>query len=196
MAGVSFHLDDSLAQDILSRIERAASRPTGAMHAIGAHFVMSAQRNIETETAPDGSKWPPLSPRTANQRVGRRGARRGYDHMLRVTNRLYASISYVATDRSMEWGSNVEYARVHQLGGVIQMPARQGKVTLKSIRRKGGGIRSRFARAGTKGSETRDVEIRAHQVRIPARPYLGISPFDRDEVPEVVAVYLRSEVGR
>ena len=193
MPGVTFVLDDAEALGALDRLRRAAEHPRGGMEAIGAHFVFSSQRNIETETSPEGVRWPPLSPRTANKRIGK--GRRGYEHMLRVTTQLYRSIVYEATDASVEWGSNVEYARVHQLGGVIDMPAREGTVTLKSIRRKGGGIRSRFARTGTRGATSRVVSIRAHQVRIPARPYLGISALDRDEVPLIVADYLRSEVG-
>jgi phage virion morphogenesis protein len=193
MAGVTFVLDDQLAREALSALERAALNPERAYHAIGAHFVFSTQRNIELERAPDGTPWPRLSPRTAVHRIGRRV--RGYDHILRVTNRLYQSISYQVS-AGVEWGTNVEYGRIHQLGGTINMPARQGAVTLKSIRRKGGGVRSRFVRAGSKGSTTRPVSISAHQVRVPARPYLGISADDRAAVPAIVADFLRSEVGR
>lgn len=193
MTGVSFTLSDAEIQGALGRLARAASHPRQAMDAIGAHFVFSTQRNIETETAPDGQRWPRLSPRTAAQRVGK--GRRGYDHMLRVTARLYKSITAEATDTSVEWGTNVVYGRIHQLGGVIDMPARAGTVTLKSIRRKGGGVRSRFVRKTVKGAETRPVNIRAHQVHIPARPYLGISPQDGQAVPEIVADHLRSEAG-
>lgn len=189
MAGVSFTLDAELAQETLNRVERAAADPAGAYHALGAHFVFSTRRNFETETAPDGSKWRPLSPRTAAKRVGR--GRRGFDHMLRVTTRLYQSVSYNVLPDGVEWGSNLAYARIHQLGGTITMPPRQGSVTIKNIRRKG----NRFVRLGTKKAETRAVAIRGHQVRIPARPYLGVSAFDRAEVPEIIADYLRREVG-
>lgn len=194
MAGISHSIDAQLATDTLGRLERAAGNPEGAYHALGAHFVFSTQRNIEMETAPDGSRWPRLSPRTAEKRVDK--GQRGYGQMLRVKNRLYFSIAYQVLPDGVEWGSNVEYARIHQLGGVITMPPRQGKVTLKRIRRQGGGIRSRFARHGAKGGEERLVSIRGHQIRIPARPYLGISAADRQEAPEIIAEYLRSEAGR
>jgi phage gpG-like protein len=122
--------------------------------------------------------------------------RSGFDRMLRLTNRLYQSISYNVLPDGVEWGSNVVYARIHQLGGVIDMPARRGSVTLKRIRQKGGGIRSRFARTGAKGGELREVSIRGHQVRIPARPFLGISAFDREEVTEIIADHIRQETSR
>ncbi len=191
MTGVAFTLDDAAARAALVRAAEAAARPRGAMGAIGAHFVFSSQRNITQETSPDGVRWPPLSPRTAQKRIGR--GRRGTENMLRVKNRLYASIAYDAADAAVEWGSNVRYARVHQMGGVIDMPPRAGSVTLKKIRKKGG-IRTRFARTGAKGGEVKTVSIRGHQVRIPARPYLGISAWDRQRVPEVVTEYLEREV--
>jgi phage virion morphogenesis protein len=190
MAGVSFTLNDTLAEEALSRLERAADRPAGAYDAIGAHFVFSTQRNIEQQTSPDGHPWPRLSPRTASRRIGR--GRRGFDHMLRVTNRLYSSVSYQALPDGVEWGTNIVYGRIHQLGGVIDMPAREGQVRLKNIRRKG----NRFVRKSAKGGVDRAVTIRGHQVRIPARPYLGIPAYDREAVPEIVADYLRSEVGQ
>lgn len=194
MAGIAHTLDAKELIDGLARLERVSADPGGAFPAIGAHFVFSTQRNIELEHSPEGKRWPRLSPRTAAKRVGK--GRRGFDHMLRVTNRLYQSISYNVLPDGVEWGSNLVYARIHQLGGVIDMPARRGSVTLKRIRQKGGGIRSRFARTGAKGGELREVSIRGHQVRIPARPYLGISAFDREEVTEIIADHIRQETGR
>lgn len=195
MPGVSFVLDDQAARDALQSLRRAAVNPVGALHSIGAYFVMSTQRNIEQERSPEGQPWPRLSPRTAAKRIGK-GRRRGYDHMLRVRNRLYHSIAYGVLPDGVEWGTNVPYARIHRLGGVIAMPARNGTINLKKIRKKGGGVRSRFVRAGTKGAEARQVSIRAHQVRIPARPYLGISAADREEVPRIVVDYIRAELGQ
>jgi phage gpG-like protein len=194
MAGISSSLNAQELIDGLARLERVSQNPQGAFPAIGAHFVFSTQRNIEHETSPDGKRWARLSPRTAAKRVGK--GRRGFDHMLRVTNRLYQSVSYNVLPDGVEWGSNLVYARVHQLGGVIDMPARRGSVTLKRVRQKGGGIRSRFARTGAKGGELREVSIRGHQVRIPARPYLGISAFDREEVTEIIADHIRQETLR
>lgn len=192
--GVTISIDDREVLGALDRLRGAVADPTGLTHALGAHFVFSTQRNFETETAPDGTPWPRLSPRTAEKRVGR--GRRGYDHMLRVTTRLYRSVNYSADAGGVEWGSNLVYARVHQLGGMIDMPAREGRVRLRSIRQKGGGIRSRFASKRSKTAIEKIVQIRGHQVRIPARPYLGISAYDRERVPEVGVEYLESEVGR
>lgn len=193
MAGVSYALDDKTALEALARLKRAAGDLDGAMHALGGHFVFSTQRNFETETAPDGSKWRPLSPRTAEKRIGkgRNARKRGYSHILRVTARLYQSIAYRVLPDGVEWGSNLVYARIHQLGGTIDMAPRQATVTMKNIRRRG----NRFVRSGTKDATSRVVSIRGHQITIPARPFLGISAMDRQEVPLIVGDYLRKEAG-
>lgn len=191
MAGVSHNLDNNDALDALGRLERAAENPAGAYHRLGAHFIFSTHRNFETETAPDGKKWRPLSARTAAQRVGR-SRRRGFDHILRLTNRLQQSVDYNVLPDGVEWGSNLVYARPHQLGATIDMQPRSGTVNLKNIRRKG----NRFVRPGVKGAESRVVAIRGHQVTLPARPFLGISAYDRQEVPAIVEAYIREEVGQ
>lgn len=191
MAGISHNLSENGASDALGRLQRVAENPAGAYDRLGAHFVFSTHRNFETETAPDGKKWRPLSPRTAAQRVGR-NRRRGSDHILRLTNRLQQSVSYSVLPDGVEWGSNLVYARSHQLGAVIDMPPRSGTVNLKNIRRKG----NRFVRPGTKDAESRIVAIRGHQVTLPARPFLGISAYDRQEVPAIIEDYLREEVGQ
>lgn len=191
---VSFVLDDRAVRQSIEMLERAAANPRAAYQAIGAHFVFSTQRNIETEQAPDGRRWPALSPRTANRRIGRRRLR-GYGHMLRVTNRLYQSISYDVLPEGVAWGSNLKYARIHQLGGAIQVAERQASITLKKIRRQGGGVRSRFVRKGTRGGKERSVKVGAHEIVVPARPYLGVSDTDRQAVIDIVANHLRAEAG-
>lgn len=187
MAGVSFTLTDSDVVAGLAKLQQVVASPQRAYDALGAHFVFSSQRNIETETAPDGSKWRPLSPRTAAKRRGK--SRRGTAHMLRVSARLYQSISYQALESGVEWGSNLVYARIHQLGGEIDMPERSATISLKNIRKKG----NRFVKLGTRKATERIVSIRAHQVRVPARPYLGISAYDREAVPQIVADEIRAE---
>ena len=73
------------------------------------------------------------------------------------------------------------------------MPARQGTVSLKSIRQKGGGLRTRFAKRGSRGAQDRDVSIRAHTVTIPARPYLGVSDADRQRLTEIATAHLTGD---
>lgn len=187
MTGIRLTLNAEELASELERIEKVASRPAAIYDAIGAHLVFSTQRRFETETGPDGAPWQRLSPRTANRRIGRR--QRGYANILRQSTRLYRSISHVADERGVEWGTNVEYAAIHQLGGEIKQPERQQRLFLKTIRRKGA-ARTRFVSPGTKNAMERDVAIKAHTIKIPARPYLGVSQADRQRIAEIVAEQL------
>jgi phage gpG-like protein len=148
---------------------------------------MSTQRHIETERGPDGP-WPRLSRRTANARIGRR--RRGYEHMLRVTNRLYSSMTPASGSDFAAVGSNLAYAAIHQEGGTIDMPARQQTINL-STNKTG---RRRFVRSAAKRKESRRVDVKAHQVKIPARPYLYVDETDRAELVRIAQDGLRREV--
>ena len=190
---VSFQIDDKELLDKLNLLAASSERPQAMMHAIGAAMVQSTQRRFEREMGPDGRPWPKLSPRTANKRLGR--GRRGYAHMLRVTGRLYQSISYQADGVSVAWGTNVVYGPIHQLGGTIDMPARSQRIYLRKIR-KGGKTRNRFGKASHKTAEPRDVNVGPHTINIPARPYLGLSAADREEIIATAVDFYRKEVGQ
>lgn len=84
---------------------------------IGAMLLTSTQDRFEKEQGPDGSPWAPLvAP------VGR--------PILRDTVRLFQSLTYAVGRNQVEVGSNVVYARIHQLGGqtgrghAAEIPAR------------------------------------------------------------------------
>lgn len=187
MTGVQIRVDDRQAIETIDRVVRVAENPAAIMADIEAYLVFSTQRHIETERGPDGP-WPRLSPRTANKRIGRR--RRGYDHMLRVSNRLYSSITGDSGADFAAVGTNVIYGGVHQFGAVIDMPERQQDVHLST-----GRGRRRFVSAARKRKETRRVSIGAHQVSIPARPFLYLDETDRAEIERIAEDGLRREAG-
>lgn len=69
---------------------------------IGASLLTSTQRRFEDEQAPSGAPWDPI------QRDG---------SILRDSGHLYQSLTYVAGQSQVEVGTNVVYARIHQMGG-------------------------------------------------------------------------------
>ncbi len=85
---------------------------------IGAAMVVSTKLRFEHERGPDGDPWLP----------SHRALVEG--HTLRNKNRLYDSLTHVASPQGVEWGSNVLYAGIHQLGGkagrggAVEIPAR------------------------------------------------------------------------
>ena len=152
MAGVSLHVDDAVVQAALGRVSDRMTNARGLYDNIGAAMVVSTQMRIEREQAPDGSPWP------KSLRVLIEGG-----NTLRLSGRLYQTITHIADDHGVEWGSDAEYARIHQMGGTI-VPKTAGALYFKLP----GNLGWRFASS----------------VTIPARPYLGI---DDDDMAEIVA---------
>lgn len=186
--GIKLALDDQAILDRLGQLSRAAENPAGAMAAIGAYLVTATQRRFEREAGPDGQKWQRLSPRTAQRRVGR--SQRGYEHILRVKNRLYSSIVYEAEPNRVEIGTGIAYAAAQQLGAEIKIPEREQDIHLGKTNRG-----SRFVKASRKRKETQRVKIGAHTVTLPARPYLGVDQADHAEILAIVEDFLRTEAG-
>lgn len=110
-----------------------------ALKDIGMSMVVATQRRFEAETDSTGRPWRPLSAATLASRAGGRlYTRRGRltaratrlmnsGRILRNSNRLFASINHQLDARGVEIGSNLVYARIHQLGG---QAGRGRKVTI------------------------------------------------------------------
>lgn len=110
------------------------------MTRIGAAMKGQTVRRFSQGEGPDGQPW---------EKSKRAEAEQG--QTLVDTARLRASISFSAAPLEAHVGSNVVYARIHQLGG----------------------------QAG-----------RGRKITLPARPYLGLSADDREEIEALVAAHL------
>lgn len=140
--------------------------------AVGERLLVSTKSNFEKQAAPDGTPWQTLSRRRIKQREAQKLTP---IHILRARGYLAGSINYNVDAGQVEIGSPVEYAGIHQLGGVIQQAARAAKIYRK--RGEDGSIGRRFVKKSEADVVT-DVTIPARSIRIPARPFLGISATD------------------
>lgn len=127
MAGVRSTLkwDDTDAQRMLRDAARRCENLSPVMKSFGEHMMVSTGKRFDTETAPDGTPWAPLSPATLRvkkggkilQEMGRRGG-------------LLGTIVYQAEARKIAIGTNKVYGAIHQLGGMagrnrkVKIPAR------------------------------------------------------------------------
>ena len=195
MTGVQITINDDEVNAMLARVEKAGADTQPLMAEIAGAMLLSTQRRFETQTGPDGTPWQRLSPRTAARRLNRKGTRRGFDNILRVSNRLYDSIVGEASATEAAVGSNVTYAAAHQLGAEIEKPERQATVIHEIRGRRGEERLGRFARRNRKRAIERDVTIGAHTVTIPARPYLGFSKQDREEIRAIAVEHFEAAAG-
>lgn len=130
--------------DTLNRASSGLTDTQGLMAEIGKAMKGQTIRRFQAGVDPEGNAWTPVK----NPRRDSRGRRRsGRASPLVDTGRLRNSISFSATPFEVYVGSNLVYARIHQLGG----------------------------QAG-----------RGRQVTIPARPYLGLSEEDIEEIKSIV----------
>jgi phage virion morphogenesis protein len=172
-------LEQALAA--LGRVASQAANPRGLYENVGMSLVVSTQRRFEQGIGPDGSPWPP------SLRALAEGGKTLID-----TARLMQSITFEARETGVDVGTNVVYAAIHQLGGVINQAARQQVIHFKRNSRTG---RTRFAKANVKATFAQKAEIGARTINMPARPFLGIDQDDEREITTLAGEWLLGPQG-
>jgi len=183
MAGTRLIIDQAeLGRQNAFMAEQAARDPSGLMPRLGEYLQGSTQARFKSQTAPDGTPWAPLKQRYARRK------RYNKDKVLTLRGYLRSYIHYQVTGGdSVEVGSNQKYAAIHQFGGEIDMPERQATVRYRSVAGK-----VLFAGKKHKRATERTVTIPVHFVKIPARPFLGLSAEDDREISRIIREWLAS----
>lgn len=161
--GIEVKYDDARFRSALMGMIRLGYDPTDAMRDISIYGEASTRERFETETAPDGSSW--KKSLRAEITGGQTLTESGHlgDSITRDYGRDFAA-----------WGTNMKYARIHQLGGVIKPKAVGGK------------LRFRLA-----NGEFRSVD----QVTMPKRPYMGVNAADEAEILRLIENRIRIAAG-
>ena len=182
MAGahIAATVTDAQARAMLARLGEPGTQDL--MPRLGEYLQASTQKRFKSQTAPDGTAWAPLQPRYARRK------KYAKDKILTLRGYLRSGIHYQVTgDAEVQVGSNTKYAAIHQFGGAIEKPARQATVRYRSE-----AGRVLFAGKKHQGATERQVTIPAHQVNMPARPYLGISAADDAEIRAIILDWVSS----
>ena len=179
---------DQLAPSLQSMGERIQKLNWNRLfNAIALMLEGEAKRRFDEQRAPDGTPWAPL--KTPRNRPRDKRARGGSgQQVLRDSGRLQASLTAAGgpdhikqiEDQKLTWGSNVEYAGVHQ--GGAKVPAKQRDKSQKP-----------WVFAGPDGRLIFTRHIAEHE--IPARPFLGITEELSQEVEELIADELQQRLG-
>ena len=190
--GMSVRLDDAEARALLGDLLARLGDLSRPMAAIGQHLVTEADLAFRRERDPWGEPWEPLAASTLRQRRSgrRRGARAA--RVLQDTGRLRSSLAYRADASGVSVGTNVRYARIHQLGGTIERAG--GMRTLYFRMSKSGEVGNRFVKK-SRSNFAQDVQTGPSQVEIPARPYLPIRD-GRVDLPPATAADIRDLIAQ
>lgn len=182
-ARITIAIDDAAIDAALARVEAAGLDARALFDDIGASMVVQTQERFLREKDPQYRFWK----RHAKSTKRRRGPNAP---VLRDRNLLFRSLTHEASRTYARWGTNRKYAAIHQFGGTIERQVSRRIVT--TSRRKDG--RVLFAKKNTKAKSRVDrlVQVGAHRIVIPARPYLGINDADRAIIAEKVEAYLKA----
>lgn len=137
-----------------------------ALRAIARQGVASTRRRFQTGSAPDGTPW-------------KKGKKKTGQTLIVSSLLLRSVVDRPPEANAVEWGSNREYAGVHQFGftGSVQVPAHTRVV------------RKIFGRP-TKAPVVQSVRAHARKMDIPARPYLGVSNEDGSKFASILLRYV------
>ena len=161
-ARLEVRFEDAELRRAVARWRATGRNPVPMMRAIGTRLASNTQDRFDAAEAPDGTPWAPLSPAYA---AIKRGA--GILRVAGGNGGLQDSITFDATGSEVAVGSNKIYAAVHQFGATIKP---KGAAPL----------RFRLAQG----------LVAVRSVTIPARPYLGLSRKDEEDILDVVEFFL------
>lgn len=173
---IKIEIDDKQVTQAITRLANAAGNPRPVLAKIGELLVDSTKRRFGTSTAPDGTRWAKNSDVTLLQYLGRykssfrkdggltqKGAARlgGKKPLIGETGSLSSQIfSKTEGSYTLLIGSTMEYAAAQQFG-----------------------MKKGYAGANKRGSPIPWGDI-------PARPFLGISNDDRQNILDEISDYL------
>lgn len=154
---------------------------------LGEYLQTSTEDRFKTQTGPDGAAWAPLKKRYAKRK------KYNADKVLTLRGYLRGGIRYqLDGPDAVQVGTNIRYGAIHQFGGAIDMPERTATVRYRSTAGKILFVNKRQKKNVTQ----KNVTIGAHQVKIPARPYLGISDADDARILQILQEWQEEQLKR
>lgn len=158
---IRIDVDDSKVQAMLQRLIAFGNNQREAMEDIATYGESSTRQRFADQAGPDGAAWEP------SWRVKERGGK-----TLLKDRHLIDSIVSNVGDNNAEWGSNLIYAAIHQIGGDI-VPKSADSLFFKLPDGSGRKVK---------------------KVTIPPRPYLGINNQDEENILDIINGHLASAV--
>lgn len=166
--------DENLRR-LLNNIKSRGKTLRVPMKQTGILMLRSVDKNFRAQGRPN--KWKPLKQTTIDRRRKEgRGAK-----ILQDNGRLKQSIVYKASNNDVEIGTNVEYARIHNEGGTVRIPA-------MTIRPKNASV-LHWVQNG-KDVFAKKADIPARTVNMPKRTFLMFQQEDKENIVRIFRDYL------
>jgi phage virion morphogenesis protein len=190
---VEIKIDDTRINKALGELLAKSKNMRPAMKKVAGIMADAVEENFAQQGRP---KWASLSRSTIKART-KSGTWPG--SILQQSGSMAASIQSDTGDDYAQVGTNKKYAAIQHFGGTIKMAARTGTVRLRTTaggaleRQKGNSSLARFARINSRAHKRyveRSFTAAAHDVTIPARPFLKIEESDKEEILRSIGSYL------
>ncbi len=170
-------IDDREVREMIDQLSNRVVQLSVPMNLAAEHMRHSVEQNFAVGGRP--TRWP-VSAR----------AERESGQTLVDTSRLLKSITYSYDHSSIEIGTNVAYARAHQLGyaGIVMVRSHTRRVKSRDVR-------VRFEHEGRRKRKliAKGIAfVRSHDrnMNIPARPFLVVQDEDIVEIKSIIKNYL------
>lgn len=188
MVGVSVSSNFNKLDKVIQNMKKPDARPL--MQKIGVIIQRSTIQNFEKETAPDGTPWKSLS--FITKMLRRQGSKKysKVPKILQDTGRLKNSLTTQAVQKinetSIEYGTNLNYAKTHQYGGKSTITVIRKKNQRITSGKNAGKYRKRYTGKGQSIATAYTKEI-----TVPARPILGLKEADKERIKKETGVWLK-----
>lgn len=182
MASIGVIFDEAKLLRDLQSITKSVQDLTTPMKAVGEYLTNQTRDRFDSQTAPDGTPWQPLS---ANYKARKK---RNQDRILTLSAILRRSIHYRAQRREVVVGTDRIYGAVHQMGfsGIVDVRAFRRENKRNDVYANADGKRRKIA------SGVGFVRAHTRFMRMPARPYIGLSNQDYNEIPRIFTRWLET----
>jgi phage virion morphogenesis protein len=152
----------------LITLESRLKNPRPLLVKIGGYLLISTKERFRTETAPSGARWQANAPATIRSYLLQRGGGYKKDGSLNARGVRLAGSKKVLTGISKSLANQINYS-VSSDGKTLYVGS---TMVYGRIQQKGG------------------MAGRGNKVKIPARPFLGLSASDTAKIQTYVAGYL------
>jgi phage virion morphogenesis protein len=185
MAGAQIEITkDSASEGVRSAIIALEGNALELMLSdIGEYLVRATRERAKREVSPEGEPWKALSPRYKKYKDKKRP---GVPKLKFDFHMLGDQFTYQVDRDELLVGTNAKYGAIHQFGGDINIPARSQEAFFSL--NKNTGV-SRFAKR-SRANFAQRVTLPAYTIKMPARPWLGVSTEDAEEIGAIAQDHL------
>lgn len=192
MAGarIEFDIDAGPAHAALQRAAASLDQDSTRLllSDIGEYLLRSTRDRAAQQLSPSGQRWRALEPSYARWK----GKRRPGVPILKFDNHMLGDqLSHQVEGTTLLVGTNAPYGAIHQFGGAIHIAARSQRAYFHHSK---GEVSPQFVNQ-RKANFVQWVTLPAYTINMPARPWLGISDADADEIVLLTGDHLKAALS-